>query len=114
MSALGGVETVLRLSANAGVMRLPVKTSSPLIFLQAGARSSFGSLFELRPGVHAFSGEPCGWCRPRGMLPSVRTGARRGVLSTNPAYSVFVVLRVLALRPSRNLPLLRWQRWMLA
>ena len=70
-------------------------------FLQAG-----GSAFGFQPGVHAFSGELCDWCSTaQDALPLVRTGASPGVLRTDPAYSVFVVLRVLALRPFRNLPL---------
>ena len=79
----------------------PAKKNPPVaIFLQAGARSSFGSPVELQPGVHAFSGEPCGWCSTAqdALLP-VQAGS-------DGANSI--------MDASRNRMLPRWHQWMLA
>ena len=95
----GTLQSTAPVSENADV-RLPVKTSSWLFLLQAGARSSFGSPVELQPGVHAFSGEPCGWCSTaQGALQPVQVGSDGGSSIMD---------------ASRKPTIPRWQRWMLA
>ena len=102
----GRCKSTAPVSENADVLRLPVKASSSLIFgKRAHVRRSahplsFSQEFTLSLVNHVAGVRPLRMPSRRYAFSARSTGASPCILSTNPVYSVVVVLR-----PSRHLPL---------